>query len=234
MTENSAPSEKRKSPEITADGIRYIRIPVKTHVIGEQDKIADVIKQYASPVVQEGDIVFVSEKAVAITQKRAYPMKDIKPRKLAVLLSHYVTKTPAGIGLGIPETMEMALRECGTLRILLAAAVSAVTKLFGRKGDFYRIAGEKASAIDGPTQNTLPPYNNYVVLGPANPDRVAQEIAQAVGCQAIIVDLNDLGGKILGRSDKNLSPAHLYQALRDNPLGQSREQTPCGILRKVQ
>ena len=40
--------------------------------------------------------------------------------------------------------MEMALRECGTPRILLAAGVAAVTKLFGRKGDFYRVAGPKA------------------------------------------------------------------------------------------
>ena len=57
---------------------------------------------------------------MACTQSRAIPMEDIKPRKLAVTLSRYVTKTP-GIGLGIPETMEMALQECGTLRILFAA-----------------------------------------------------------------------------------------------------------------
>ncbi len=86
-----------------------------------------------------------------------------------------MTKTPAGIGLGIPETMEMALRECGVLRILFAALVSFLGKLIGRKGDFYRVAGYKASSIDGPTPNTLPPYNKYVVLGPADPDRVARE-----------------------------------------------------------
>jgi hypothetical protein len=38
----------------------------------------------------------------------------------------------------MPETMEMALRECGRLRILFAAFISAVGKLFGVRGWFYR------------------------------------------------------------------------------------------------
>ena len=102
----------------TVDGVDYQRIPVKTHLITNTDDMADVVVRYAKDRMQEGDILFISEKAVACTQNRAIPMEDIKPRKLAVTLSRYVTKTPAGIGLGIPETMEMALRECGTLRIL--------------------------------------------------------------------------------------------------------------------
>ena len=121
--------------------------------------------------MQPGDLLFVTEKIVAITQGRSYLVEDIKPRRLALFLSKFVVRTPYGIGLGMPETMEMALRECGTLRILFAAAVSAVTKLFGRKGDFYRIAGDKARAIDGPTSGTIPPYNKAVVLGPGAPAR---------------------------------------------------------------
>ena len=67
---------------------------------------------------------------MACTQSRAIPMESIRPRKLAVTLSRHVTKTPAGIGLGIPETMEMALQECGVLRILFAAFCSVIGKLF--------------------------------------------------------------------------------------------------------
>ncbi|MFR3992087.1 MAG: hypothetical protein ACLTY5_05935 [Angelakisella sp.] len=37
-------------------------------------------------------------------------MKDIKPRPLAKFLCKFVLKTPYGIGLGIPETMEMAIK----------------------------------------------------------------------------------------------------------------------------
>ncbi|NLK35068.1 MAG: F420-0--gamma-glutamyl ligase [Gracilibacteraceae bacterium] len=227
-------TKKEKQPIIEYKGKKYIRIPVKTHVITKDDSITDVVKKYAQEIVKENDIVFVSEKAVAITQGRAYPLAEIKPRPLARLLSRYVTKTPSGIGLGIPETMEMALRECGVLRILFAAAVSFFGKLFGRKGDFYRIAGYKASSIDGPTPNTLPPYNKYVVLGPENPDEVAKSISESIKAEVAIVDINDLGGSILGTSKPSLDRQALAGILRDNPLGQCSEQTPIGIIRNAE
>ena len=216
------------------DGVDYLRIPVKTHLITKDDDMVDVVNKYPKDKMQAGDILFISEKAVACTQSRAIPMEDIKPRRLAVTLSRYVTKTPAGIGLGIPETMEMALRECGTLRILLAAAVSAVGKLFGIRGWFYKVAGDKARAIDGPCDFTLPPYNEYVVLGPADPDKVAEEVSARTGHPTLITDINDLGGNILGRCPRDL-PDELYtRVLKDNPLGQQSEQTPMGIIRRVE
>lgn len=227
-------TKKEKQPIIEYNGRKYIRIPVKTHVITKEDSIVDVVKKYAQEIVKENDIVFISEKAVAITQGRAYPMSEIKPRPLAKLLSKYVTKTPSGIGLGIPETMEMALRECGVLRILFAAAVSFLGKLFGRKGDFYRVAGYKASSIDGPTHNTLPPYNKYVVLGPEYPDQVAKTISDSIKAEVAIVDINDLGGNILGTSKSTLDRKTLAGILRDNPLGQCCEQTPMGIIRSAE
>ena len=230
MTEVKS-TKKEKQPIIEYNGRKYIRIPVKTHVITKEDSIVDVVKKYAQETVKENDIVFISEKAVAITQGRAYPMSEIRPRPLAKLLSKYVTKTPSGIGLGIPETMEMALRECGVLRILFAAVVSFFGKLLGRKGDFYRVAGYKASSIDGPTPNTLPPYNKYVVLGPENPDQVAKKISDSIKAEVAIVDINDLGGNILGTSKSTLDRKTLAGILRDNPLGQCCEQTPMGIIR---
>ncbi|UPU39936.1 coenzyme F420-0:L-glutamate ligase [Erysipelothrix sp. Poltava] len=165
-----------KELEVIVDGKRYQRLPLKTKLIMRDDNLIEVIKEFADASLQDGDILFVTEKVVAITQGRAYPIKDVKPRKLAFTLSKYVTKTPHGIGLGMPETMEMALRECGTPRIILAAGVAAITKPFGRKGDFYRVAGSKARAIDGPTSHTIPPYNEYVVLGPERPNEVAKTI----------------------------------------------------------
>ena len=155
-----------KNEMIEVEGKRYLRLCIKTHVITDADNITDVVMKYAAPEMQEGDTLFITEKAVACTQKRAIPMKEIKPRPLAKFLCKFVLKTPYGIGLGIPETMEMAIRECGTFRILVAAAVSAVGKLFGIRGWFYKVAGEKARSIDGPCDCTLPPYNEYVVLVP--------------------------------------------------------------------
>ena len=232
----------------TVDGVEYQRIPVKTHLITKADKMEDVVLQYAKDKMQAGDILFISEKAVACTQNRAIPMEDIKPRKLAVTLSRYVTKTPAGIGLGIPETMEMALQEiglgipetmemalqeCGTLRILFAAFCSVIGKILGRKGWFYIVAGPKARGIDGPTEGTIPPYDHYVVLTPADPMGTSKKLAQALGHPVAIVDINDLGANILGFSEKEPSMDQIAKILGDNPLGQSSESTPMGIIRKA-
>ncbi len=197
------------------------------------DDLDAFILEYAKDAVQPGDLLFVTEKIVAITQGRSFKLDTIKPRKLALFLSKYVTRTPYGIGLGMPETMEMALRECGTPRILFAAAVSAVTKAFGRKGDFYRIAGDKARAIDGPTKGTIPPYNQAVVLGPERPREVAARLKSLLGgdLQVAVVDINDLGGNILGSTMDKAGEKRLVAILKDNPLGQGHESTPLGIVR---
>ena len=198
-----------KNETIEVDGVQYRRLCIKTHVITDKDNIVDVVEKYAAPLVQDGDIVFITEKAVACTQRRAIPLEDIHPRPLARFLSKFVLRTPYGIGLAMPETMECALRECGTIRILFAAAVSAVGKLFGIRGWFYNIAGYRARSIDGPCEFTLPPYNHYVVLGPDRPDGVASDISQR------------LGGTQVGGAD----PGHLRQTdgprtALQNPQGQ--------------
>lgn len=226
--------KKVKHPEITIGDAKFLRIPIKTHVVMKDDILIEVVKKYAADSLVAGDTLFISEKIVAITQGRAIPLSDIHPRPLAKLLAKYVTKTPAGIGLGMPETMEMALRECGVPRILYASAASAVTKLMGKKGVFYEIAGYKASSIDGPTPNTIPPYNKHVVLGPDKPDEVALEVSKSLGgINVAVVDINDLNGVILGASHKEMDRALLVKILKDNPLGQDHEQTPLGIIRKL-
>lgn len=222
-----------KNEMIEVEGKQYRRLCIKTHVITDADNITDVVMRYAAPEMQEGDTLFITEKAVACTQKRAIPMKEIKPRPLAKFLCKFVLKCPYGIGLGIPETMEMAIRECGTFRILVAAAVSAVGKLFGIRGWFYKVAGEKARSIDGPCDCTLPPYNEYVVLGPADPDKVAAEIYAVLGKPVLITDINDIGGVIMGAAPLSTDRGLMAAILRDNPLGQSHEQTPMGIIRPV-
>ena len=231
--ENAYSANPGKQLVRTVDGVDYLRIPVKTHLITKEDDMADVVARYPKEQMREGDILFISEKAVACTQSRAIPMEDIHPRKLAVTLSRYVTKTPAGIGLGIPETMEMALQECWTVRILFAAFCSVIGKILWKKGWFYMVAGPKARGIDGPTEGTIPPYDHYVVLTPADPTGTAKRLARALGYPVAIVDINDLGANILGFSEKEPSMAFLAKAMGDNPLGQGEECTTMGILRRA-
>ena len=224
-----------KALTVQVEGSSFARIPIRTRVVMPGDDLDEFVREYATDVVRKDDLLFVTEKIVAITQGRSYLVEDIKPRKLAFFLSKYVTRTPYGIGLGMPETMEMALRECGTLRILFAAAVSAVTKLFGRKGDFYRIAGDKARAIDGPTSGTIPPYNKAVVLGPERPREVAEHLKALLDGvpEVAVVDINDLGGNILGSTLDKAGEKQLVSILKDNPLGQGHQSTPLGVVRAV-
>lgn len=226
-------ANKGKALSVEVDGVSYQRIPIRTRVVMPGDDLDAVVQEYSAEHLQDDDLLFVTEKIVAITQGRSFLLDEIQPRPLARFLSKYVTRTSYGIGLGMPETMEMALRECGTPRILFAAAVSAVTKLFGRRGDFYRIAGDKARSIDGPTAHTIPPYNQAVVLGPEKPVQVAARLKGLLGgrIQVAVVDINDIGGNILGSTLPKAEEQRLTRILADNPLGQRHESTPLGIIR---
>ena len=222
-----------KKLEIEFAGQRYARYPIRTHVIKPGEDIAAVVEKYAAPHLRRGDVLFISERIVAIAQGRALPIKDIQPSALAKFLVRFVHKSPYGIGLGSPWTMELALREAGVGRILFAALASALTKPFGLRGVFYKVVGRHINAIDGPTPYTLPPYNEYAKLGPENPEKVARAIADKLNCEVVIIDANDLGVAILGKSSQNISDGFCRGVFRDNPLGQSAEQTPLCIVRKV-
>jgi len=222
-----------KELTVEVDGAQYMRLPVKTHVVKAGDDLIEVVKQYVSPYLEDGDIIFIAEKIVAITQGRAYPVKDIKPSRLARFLVKFVHKSPYGIGLGSPWTMELAIREAGYPRMLFAAAAAALTKPFGIKGVFYRIAGRSVAAIDGPCDYTIPPYNEYAKLGPKNPNKVARDLKSRLGYEVVIIDANDLGVDVLGKSDRSMKDEFARKLFRDNPLGQSSQQTPICIVRKV-
>lgn len=212
---------------------RYARYPVKTDLITPKDKdLIGIIKKNIDGLLEEGDIVFISEKIVAITQGRAYPINEIKASKIAAWLSKRVYRNPGGIGLASPETMQLAIEEIGILRILLAGFISLITKPLGIRGMFYIVAGDKARGIDGPVSYAIPPYNNYASKIPLHPQKIAVEISKEIGFPASIVDANDLGIRILGAS-KGIDKKILIKALKDNPLGQCDESTPIGILRKL-
>jgi hypothetical protein len=128
--------------------------------------------------------------------------------------------------------MQLAIDEVGAPRILLAAIVSGLTKPFGIHGLFYRIAGPQAAAIDGPTSYTIPPYNESATLGPSDPDGAARRLAAALDKPVAVIDANDAGVNVLGASpgvDRQL----VRRLFADNPLGQSREQTPIAVVERV-
>jgi F420-0:gamma-glutamyl ligase len=228
----AAPNPRRRL-EIDVEGQTYVRLPVRTRVVTDADDIVEVLDQYARPLIQPGDILFVSEKVVAITQGRAIPVETIRVSLLARLLWPRVAKVKYGIGLRSPYSMQCAIDECGADRILLAGIVAAMGKLLGRKGDFYRVAGKQAAMIDAAGTAGIDAFKGSVIKGPKDPDQVAQRIADRLGVATAVVDVNDIGGSWAVGASRGVDRALVEAALKDNPLGQGAEQTPCGILRRA-
>lgn len=227
----SEPNEDR-ALHASLSGSVYARHPVRTHLVTATDDAAEVVTRYAGELGTDARLVAVSERMVAITQGRSYPITEIRPGRLARRLERYVTRPGYGIGLGSAETMQLAIDEVGAPRILLAAAASAVTRPFGVHGVFYRVAGPQAKAIDGPTSYTIPPYNQAATLGPRDPDGAARTISAALGAPVAVIDANDAGCAVLGASP-GVDRRFVERLFADNPLGQAREQTPICVVREV-
>ena len=216
------------------NGISFFRYPVQTKTVLEGDNLIEILHTYCDDFLEDGDVIGIAESLIAVTQGRAYKFSEIKYGFFAKLLSHFVTRTPSGIGLGTPQTMQLAINEVGIMRILFAAFIAAITKPFGIKGMFYRIAGERVRGIDGPTENTIPPYNEYASLLPKKPNKVVRELEKEFSEKHIkfcIVDANDIGVNLVGKYSKDFSLL-MKEMFLDNPLGQGSESTPFLIVRK--
>ncbi|MCB2156048.1 hypothetical protein KQI84_14310 [bacterium] len=223
-----APNPNR-SLSIEVEGREFLRLPVTTPVLTGVDDIAEAARVHAAPRSQPGDMLFISEKAVAVTQGRAIPESELRIGLTARLLWRFVHKTPAGIGLRRPSSMQCAVNECGAWRIWLAAIVGAVGKVIGRRGDFYRVAGPQAAMIDAATTSPLQP--DCVIMGPKDPDIIAERVFNVTGLPTAIVDVNDIGGSWVVGASAGIDRPLVEKCLKDNPLGQGTECTPMGLLR---
>lgn len=227
----------------------YFRFPVKTDLIASGDNISRKVIKYVKNFLGQFDnkqqfeklkskewFIVLSEKIVAISQGRSYFIWDIDPGFWARTLSKFVTRTPFGIGLGSPWTMQLAIQEVGAARILIASILGVLGRMIGFRGVFYMIAGGNVRAIDGPTEYSLYPSNVSAKLPPKNPNKVSKEIHQEIlkslpkektkNFQGIvIIDANDLGRNVLGNSTKYKNEL-VEEIFKDNPMGQSAEQTP--------
>lgn len=228
-----------KQLAIDVDGITYVRLPVKTRLITMRDTdILPLIEQYVAPHLKEGDTVYVSEKALTITQGRVVDMSTVKSTFLARLLARnvgnlYGSEEFHGFGHGTDIAMQVVVEEAGYPRAILAAAVSAITRPLGIRGLFYSICGKRAKSIDCPMSFLILEYAHSVKLAPNDPDGAAQRIKNLLGHEVVILDANYRGAFSLGKSSRAISESFVGKLFRDNPLGQSDEMTPFCIVRKA-
>ncbi|HTJ25646.1 MAG TPA: coenzyme F420-0:L-glutamate ligase [Candidatus Limnocylindria bacterium] len=203
-----------------------VAIPVRTRLIAAGDDLAQVVGEAVRGIARPGDVVVIAETAVAIAQSRFIPAEFIRPSRLALTLSR---RAGALATVNQPESLQLVIDQVGPRRVLWAALAHVLGRLRGKRGVFYEILGEAIAAIDGYT-GTLPPYERAIVLGPAEPDRVASELAEKLGVHVAIVDANDLRrAKALGASPR-LDRAAVERALLGNPGGNGDEQTPLVVL----
>jgi hypothetical protein len=127
--------------------------------------------------------------------------------------------------------MQCAVSECGAARIWVAAVAGAIGRLLGRRGWFYHVAGMQAATIDAAGTSPLQP--DCVIMGPRDPDGVARRLQEATGLEACVVDVNDIGGSWVLGATAGVDRKRVEAILRDNPLGQKREQTPLGLIRVI-
>ncbi len=235
---SSLEANEGKKLENTVGGERYLRLPVKTRLIEPGDDLAALIEEYAAEHLAPGDLLFVSEKIVCLTQNRIIRRDEVKTSWLARLLSKRVRNyagTPQfrGLGHGTAPAMQLLIDEAGYTRTLFAAAISALTRPLGIKGAFYYIVGKQAKSIDCPMSWTLKPYTEYAKMAPADPHGVARDLKKRFGSETVIVDANYRGAFSLGKSSRSITEKFIRELLSDNPAGQDSEMTPFLIVRKA-
>lgn len=108
FTDNLPRVEANPNRELTIAfyGDRYLREPVRTHVLTPEDDLHEVVARYVVPRHRKGDVLFLSEKAVAIMQGRAIPEDQVRIGWTARILWRFVSNVPYGIGLRRPSSMQ--------------------------------------------------------------------------------------------------------------------------------
>lgn len=209
-----------------------IKIPIKTHLVMRGENIEDIVSSYAPPQLKPGDTLIITSKIVSVCQRRIKHFRDLAPGLWANVLWRYVTKPKWGIGaVGLPEKMQAAIDLAGLPTIIIAAVWGSVARVFKRTGYFFKIAGHGVAEIDGSRVLTFDPFIRVIIWGPHDADRVAERIARKIGAPVGIIDAGDWGNvDVLGASN-NCDREFVWRNCRDNPLGQTTECTPVGILR---
>lgn len=206
-----------------------IVFPIGTHLLTHLDDPVEIIKRYVAPHAQKGDIVTIGETPLALMQGRFRHPTDVKPGWVAKRICYFFMPTSS---LATACGMQTLVDIVGPVRVLMAFLGGSIAKLLGKPGMFYQFAGEQARLIDDVT-GTLPPYDQFIVLGPENPQQVVEQIQQATGLGAAIVDVNDLKAVKILAATSNVSTSVLEEALRSNPAGNGDEQTPVVLIRPL-
>ena len=214
-------------------GRTYRRVPVKTHLVGIGEDLGGIVALYAAEQITPATTICLSQKFVSICQAHVRHISEVQDSWLARLIVRYVTKNDNGdIGYSHPKKMQVAIEEAGYPRMIAAVIGGGFSKfVLRRSGDFYRIAGNRISEIDGFNPDAMAPFDEYAMLPPEDPDAVCEELALRFGCAAYMIDGNNINVEVIGTSaNLPMSRADAREVMLDNPMGQGDELTPIFLI----
>ena len=87
-----------KNVEIeTSTGV-YLRHAIQTHFVEIGEDYIELVNRYVKPLYEEGDLLSISEKIIALCQKRVVYRKDMKISWLAKFLSRFAIQHNSASG----------------------------------------------------------------------------------------------------------------------------------------
>ena len=217
------------------DGRKYDRYAIQTHFVQVGESQKELVEKYVRPLYQEGDMLSFGAKVMCMCVKSVRTREQVKPGFWANLLWRFAGINTTGVGAHEPSKMQLIIDICGVPRVLLAAALSAVTKLFGVHGVFWKVCGHGVAGIDGfYIRSSFQLYHELALINPDNPNELCEELYQQTGIPVVLMDANDLQRDQLGKNkDFPLTDAQIQDAMADNPSGQGDELTPLILIHPV-
>ena len=129
------------------DGRRYQRYAIKTHFVQPGEDQAELVRRYVLPLYQPGDCLSFTAKVMGMCTNNVRTLADTHPGFWAKTLAPFAGHNSTGIGMHQPYKMQLVIEICGLPRVLFAAAVSAVTRPFGMRGQCHRADLRRAGAL---------------------------------------------------------------------------------------
>lgn len=229
-------------------GNAYRAMAIRTHFVTPNTEKETLVRQYALPLYQKGDMLFLSAKVMSLCEGHIRTRDQVKPGFFAQTLYRFAghgnydenghplpsNGSPySGTGVHEPYKMQLVIEIVGLPRFLLACFCSAVTKPFKVHGVFYKVCGHNVSGIDGfHVGSAFPEYRDMALINPTNSEELCDALWSALGIPCAIMDSNDFEPILLGKCRNfPLEDEDILKTMEGNPAGQGAEMTPLVLLR---
>lgn len=230
-----SPPGIQPSESIVVDGITYERFPIKVpQLIQFGENLETAVNTFVKPHYRKADWLVISEKVFSVSQNLVRHISTVRVGWLARFITLGVKKHKNMTAWSRPEKMQVAIEIVGASRIILAAAIGVIGKLFGKRGLFWIVAGHRISEIDGFIPEDMYPYTEWGVLPPPDPQGDCERVEQNTGIPTAVADANYIDVQVLGVSGGvGLDKKTVREIILDNPLGQGNKMTPFVLVRKT-